>query len=243
VKQAYFALILFALAPTFARAQDLTAPSTPHVADPEAEPPPAPPQGPALTSLPEGAHATTPGEVCPALPQAQTHDGFYIRLQTGLGYMSARRGGSTFSGDAFSVGVAVGAIIVPDLALFGTFLLHEVRNPTANQYGAKESFNGTLRSESFGAGLAYYFEPVNVYVATALMATSALVADGANNKYGSANRGLGAQVLLAKEWWVGREWGVGVAAEFTAAVMTDTDDHSTQWKSYTYSLLFSATYN
>ncbi len=232
MKPLLFATLLL-LAPAAARAQELTAPSTPHVADPEAEPPPPPEQA-----------APVSCDVCFAgLPPGRTHDGFYLRLQIGVGYMSAERDGFKFSGDAFSLGAAVGVIVVPNLAVFGTFLWNEARNPSANEYGSQMTLNGSLTTESFGGGLAYYLEPVNLYAAAAALANSALIVDAGNAKVGSANRGLGFEIMVGKEWWVGREWGLGVAGEATWGSSTDTDNHYQSWRLHTYSLLFSATYN
>jgi len=229
VKPALLLSILFCAAVP-AGAQELSAPSTPHVADPDAEPPP------------ELAPAPLP--VCAAVcPPGQTHEGFYLRLQTGVGYIKARHGVATFSGNGFTLGGAIGFTPVANLAVFGTMLFHEVRNPDTNMYGLMTTYSGALATESFGAGLAYYLVPANVYAAAAAVWTSAEVHDGGNNKLWTSNRGLGFDLMLGKEWWVGRDWGLGFAAEITGAWMTDTDFHETTWSSFTYSLLFSATYN
>ncbi|HXJ20658.1 MAG TPA: hypothetical protein VMT03_10525 [Polyangia bacterium] len=221
-----------------ARAQELvTPPSTPHVADPDAGPPPPEPSQP---------QPPPPGELCyPAPPPGQTHDGFYLRLQVGGGWMTARKGLNTFSAKAWEYGVSVGGILVPNLAVFGTLLFHDAPGPHGNPYGNyyTTTINGDLSSESIGAGFAYYFVPANVYVLAAGLATSAEVLSGDKRNLASSNRGLGFELMLGKEWWAGREWGLGMAAGVTGAWMTDTEDHSTTWSSFTYSLLFSATYN
>jgi hypothetical protein len=197
---------------------------------------------PAHVVLRDGAHFATDGELCyPAPPPGETHDGFYIRLQIGGGYVTARQGDTTYSGGAVAFGLAIGAILIPDLALFGTFTFHEAVDPTARPVNALGAAN--LGSDSLGAGLAYYIEPVNVYVAAAVLGTSAQLQDFQGKQVASSNLGLGFQAMAGKEWWIGREWGVGVAGEVTGAWMTDQDDSATHWNSFTYSLLFSATYN
>jgi hypothetical protein len=232
VKQVLLASILI-LTPTVAHAQDLSAPSTPHVADPEAYPPPE-------QQLP----AAAPCEVCsPALPVGQKHEGFYLRLQIGVGYMTARHGTSTMTGTGIGVGGAIGGMVIPNLALFGTFLYHQVRSPTTDFYGSTGTYSGNLTSETFGGGLAYYLEPSNVYFSAAAVATSAGLYDMGNNKMWTSNRGLGFDLMIGKEWWVGRDWGLGFAAEVTGAWMTDTDNHPSTWATFTYGMLFSATYN
>jgi hypothetical protein len=234
VKRALLASILL-LVPALAGAQELTAEPTPHVADPEAQPPPPP----------RAEQRLQANQDCyPPPPPGHTHDGFYLRLQAGGGKLTARRGLTTTSGTALTYGLAVGGMVYPNLAVFATVLFHDVSDPTWNPYGYAMTFNaGDLGTESFGAGLAYYLDPANVYVAAAVLAKSAEITDGAKNNRGSSNRGAGFQAMLGKEWWVGAEWGLGLAAEVTGAWMTDTNDHSTTWSSFSYSLVLSATYN
>lgn len=239
-------MAMLVLAPGTARAQDQWAPPTPHVADPNAEPPPPPPPPPpAHVALRDGAHFAAPGELCyPAPPPGQTHDGFYLRLQIGGGYVTGRQGDTHLSGGAMAFGFAIGAVVLPNLALVATFTFHEAPDPTARTSGGSTTLNDdTLGSESFGAGLVYYVEPFNAYVSASVLDMTADITDAKSNQLASSNDGIGFDVMVGKEWWVGREWGLGAAAEFTAGWMTDANDSSTRWNSFTYSLLFSATYN
>jgi hypothetical protein len=203
-----------------------------------------PPRPPAPLSLPEGAHFASDGEVCyPAPPPGQTHDGFYLRLQIGAAYVSAQQGATTFTGFGMGIGFSLGAIILPDLALFGSFVSHFAYSPKVRGDVTSTSIGrGTLENDSFGAGLVYYL-PVNVYAAAAVMGTSVDILDVNDNRLRGSNVGVGFDVTIGKEWWVGREWGLGAAGEITGAWMSDRDDASIRWNSFSYSLLFSATYN
>jgi len=245
---------LLVMAPAAARAQDPWAapPRPPAYAPPPPDygPPPAaaaPPMSgaPPAAPLPEGAHVAQPGELCyPAPPPGQTHDGFYLRLQAGPAYISARQGNTTYQAAGAAMGFALGAVVLPNLALFGSFFFHFGDQPTIKTGGTSMSIpDSTLQVSSFGAGLAYYVMPINVYVAAAVAGTDAQLTDKNQNRLASSNSGLGFQVMAGKEWWVGREWGLGAAAELTGAWMKDTDDSTVSWNAFTYSLLFSATYN
>ncbi len=256
------------LVPVAARAQDVWAPPSPPPQPPPppaegapavppaaetqqvapaypAPPPPAPMSRPPLPLLPEGAHFASPGEVCyPAPPPGETHDGFYLRLQIGGGYVTAKQGDTSFSGGGIAMGFALGAILLPDLALFGTFIFHAADDPRVTTSTGSMTLNGdSVGNDSFGAGLAYYLEPVNVYAAAAVLGTEVDLTDTKLNRLASSNTGVGFSFMVGKEWWVGREWGLGAAGEITGAWMTDADDKTVHWSSFTYSILFSATYN
>jgi hypothetical protein len=173
-----------------------------------------------------------------------THDGFYLRLQIGPGYLTARQGDTTYSGAGAAMGFALGAVVYPNLALFGTFFFHFADEPDIKSGGTSMRISGSsLDADSFGAGLAYYVMPVNVHVTAAIAGTSVTLYDQVQNRITSSNTGVGFQVMAGKEWWVGREWGLGVAGELTGAWMKDTDQGTVHWNVFTYSVLFSATYN
>jgi len=241
VKALLLATLLLTL-PVAARAQE---PQWTPVPRPPAYAPPPPDYGPPPAAPPDGAHVAQPGELCyPAPPPGQTHDGFYLRLQVGPGYLTAHQGDISYAGVGAAMGFALGAIVIPNLALFGTFYFHFADEPDIKANGVTSHVSGSsLDADSFGAGLAYYVMPVNAYVAAAVAGTSTTLYDQDQNRLTGSNTGVGFQVMAGKEWWVGREWGLGAAAELTGAWMKDTDDSAVHWNVFTFSALFSATYN
>jgi len=215
---------------------------------PPAPPSPAPayaPPSPGYAPLPDGAHLARSGELCyPAPPPGRTHDGFYARLQIGPTVVTARQGDTTYWGAGLGMGFALGATVLPNLVVFGTIFFHFADEPTIKTNGLSMTISGSsLDDDSFGAGLTYYLTPVNVYLSAAIAGTSATLYDKNDNRLTSSNTGVGFQVMAGKEWWVGREWGLGVAGELTGAWMSDADDSAVHWNAFTYSALFSATYN
>ena len=80
-----------------------------------------PPQSPAFVPTPE-----------------PTHDGVYVRLDTGGGFTSISGKDSygqtvKLSGSSFSLGVAVGGGIAPNLALFGNLFVSLISQPDAHR--------------------------------------------------------------------------------------------------------------
>ena len=93
---------------------------------------------------------------------------------------------------------------------------------------------------SFGGGAAYYFTPLNLYLAGALLGTQWEVHQR-NEKIAESEVGLGFATLIGKEWWVSENWALGVAGKLMAASMKD--ELSQRWSALTFALLFSSTYN
>jgi hypothetical protein len=211
---------------------------------PPAYPPPSywqrPPYGAAYQPVP----APPPG--------FETHDGFFLRLHLGGGFTSisgSNGAGATarLSGGSLSIGVALGGAITQDLIIFGavagtiisdpTLTLNGVQGPYGSTSGSSASVGGT------GAGLAYYLEPVNVYLSGALMLVTFELDDANNKAIYQSKTGVGFQGIVGKEWWVSTNWGLGLAGEIYVATMKDKTDPNTNWTSSAFSLLFSATYN
>ena len=49
--------------------------------------------------------------------------------------------------------------------------------------------------------------------------------------------------MLGKEWWVSRNWGLGIAGGLFTASLKDKNVPGLTWSAGAASLLFSATYN
>jgi hypothetical protein len=217
--------------------------------DPNAGYPPGygPPPG---YSQPPGYGGYPPGGYGPPPPPPHAHDGFFLRLTLGGGFIS--NAGTDSVGDELvlsaggpSFGIAAGAAVVPNLILFGTLFAG-----VATEVEAR--FNGDRVADptnaagivGFGPGVAYYFMPINVYLSGALAVTGFNAQDIDGNVLYKSNGGVGFQTLVGKEWWVSEDWGIGVAGEFViAGAMRDQDISDVRWRSTVFSILFSATYN
>jgi hypothetical protein len=178
------------------------------------------------------------------------HDGFYMRVFAGFGYFSASEtyagATDTYSGAGATYGAAFGGVIAPNLILYGEFLGTTVTNASLSYGGGAPGLsNMDLTMFGFGPGVAYYLEPVNVYLSGTLTFTQI---DFSNTNTAvpidSTNLGVGLSFMVGKEWWVTPDWGIGLAGQVHVATMGDTVvGYDTRMRAAVFSLLFSATYN
>jgi len=176
------------------------------------------------------------------------HDGFYMRIYAGLGYLSASATYAgvteTYSGLGATYGAAFGGTIAPNLILYGEFLGTSVTNADLSYGGVTQTYSGTdLTLVGFGPGIAYYVEPVNLYLSGTLTFTQVSFSDTYSGyPVGDTNLGIGLSLMVGKEWWVTRDWGVGIAGQIHVASMGDPS-YDSRLRAAAFSMLFSATYN
>jgi len=215
------------------------------------QPPPGyyPPPG---YQLPPG-YAPPPGYArTPAPPPPNLHDGFYLRMHIGGG--TGHAGGTTSLGDkleltsgTLSLGLALGGAVTPNLIIYGSFFIVGMPEPELDVNGTYASTqHGSTSFGGIGPGIAYYFDPYNIYVSGTIAATGFQTRDSTTNNFNryESRAGFGFQGMVGKEWWVSENWGLGVAGEFLGAGgMKDKVDSGLTWSGYAFSVVFSATYN
>lgn len=186
------------------------------------------------------------------------HDrGFFLRLAAGVS--SARNkvdvrpsevidGAPNFptlefklSGTGGDGEIAIGALVGRNFAVHGTAFGWSVQNPKARLEGervdADQDF--TMSVSAFGPGVTGYFGQ-NFYLSGSLgVARLTLSTDNIDYK---SETGYAAEVVLGKEWWVGRRWGLGVAAAGQYHSI-GTQDFENDFKGTSFGLRFSATFN
>ena len=176
------------------------------------------------------------------------HDGFYMRLYAGLGYFTASEtytgATDTYSGVGATYGAAFGGTIAPNLILYGEFLGTTVTNATLSYGGSLPDYSGMdLTLFGFGPGVAYYIEPVNLYLSGTLTFTEISFSDtNTAQPLDNTNLGIGFSFMVGKEWWVTPDWGIGIAGQLHIAAMHDPTVEA-RLRATVFSLLFSATYN
>ena len=179
----------------------------------------------------------------------QTHDGFYMRLDIGVGYLSASEsyGGGTdyYSGAGLTYGAAFGGAIAPNLIIFGELFGTTVLDATYTYRGSSGPSGMDITMYAFGPGVAYYFEPINLYLSGSLAFTKMSFSDtGTGAAIDDTRLGFGLNFMVGKEWWVGREWGIGLAGQIHVATMGDyVQGYDTRMNAMTLSMLFSVTFN
>jgi hypothetical protein len=210
-----------------------------------------PPPGYQQPPPPPQAYAPPPG-YAPAYAAApdHVHDGFYLRLHIGGGY--AHMGGTDANGDevAFvgaggSFGVALGGTVAPNFIIFGNLFGVSLSDPDIQFNGTKTgTASGTTTLAGIGPGVAYYFQPINMYLSGTVAAMWFSADDSNGNSAYSSDTGFGFQGMVGKEWWVSQDWGIGLAGEVLfSGAMKDKVDPTIKWGGTSFGLAFSATYN
>lgn len=184
------------------------------------------------------------------VPPPNVHDGLYLRLHLGFGYTNLKRTGSEgeemrISGSSVSLGVAIGGTIAPNLIVFGSFIATLAEQPDVTGVGeSAATSSGSAGIFGLGVGMAYYVQPMNIYLSGTIAGTQVDLSDANGDSVYDSKFGIGFQGLVGKEWWVSSEWGLGIAAEvILAGSMKDKTDSSVSWTASAFNVLFSATCN
>jgi hypothetical protein len=147
-----------------------------------------------------------------------THDGFYLRLQLGIGYNQAETVGGddiAIKGAAGGFNFELGYAIVENFILFGRLGGTSVTSPDIELGGVTVEGTDDDVSSNFsglGVGATYYFMPVNVYVTGAITASNLSITDD-GDELADTDSGPALHLGVGKEWWVSRNWGIGVGGE------------------------------
>jgi hypothetical protein len=224
--------------PVVAPPSDTTAAPSPEEADAteEVPPPPAPPPPPPTSpqTLPPGysddpnatselsveeelVAAAVTVEAPPETPVAEegpTHRGFFLRPHVSVGYLGATGPDESLKGLALGAGVSVGFAIVENLILFGEFMFQTVNGGAYDGMYMSSADEGTgLDMVAFGGGIAYYVMPLNLHFALAGSVTVFQIHVGTLPPILNDPAGFGFNATVGKEWWLGGQWGLGIAAQ------------------------------
>jgi hypothetical protein len=171
----------------------------------------------------------------------QDHKGLLLRVTTGWGFgrLSASEGNLHEPSFVIGLGVDVGTAVIENLIVRG-----RVRG-AAGYYSEGDFGNDVLFSfGGVGAGVDYYFMPVNIYVGGTISIAGIARADEDNSHRSKA--GLGLDLDVGKEWWVGRRWGIGIALRASYIDVASANilhDPSARLRSFHAGLQLSATFN
>jgi hypothetical protein len=159
-----------------------------------------------------------------------SHDGYFLRVAAGAAYLRVQDHGS-YTGTGSTYTAAVGHVIDENLVLFGELLDTAVIH----------SSGAGLNLFGFGPGLAYYFEPINAHLSGGIAFSTVRISPGPlGGAAYSTKVGMGLNLSLGKEWWLAREWGIGLAGQGHLAAIQDGNDRAS---GASYGVLVSATYN
>jgi len=229
----------------------------PAVAQPSAPPPavagPSPPDALPPDALPPPRYGRLGGQPEPeiekggwdpwahAIPGRFAHEGFFLRLNLGASFTGVSRPDDKWSGGGLGMGLAVGGSVVENFSLHADFQNTWLPSPSERRGGTKHDLDYDIVLQSMGVGATYYFMPVNIYV-SASIGLGALVFEDDGGQSKRTKAGLALNGLVGKEWWVGSDWGLGIAAQLLFMRVKDYVDDEPM-NALAFNLLFSATYN
>jgi hypothetical protein len=200
---------------------------------------------PAAPAAP-GAQPATQGQyLVVRRPPPHEHDGFFLRLALGFGFLRATEdsglGSFALSGLSGNISIALGATITDNLNVAVEIFGGNVVEPTGELDG--EEFRSAetteLTTSALGVGVTYYFMPINVYLAASLGAGYAVLETPL--AIGDTDTGFALNLMAGKEWWVADDWGLGIAGQLFYMSLPDDGDQNLNVLSF--ALMFSATYN
>lgn len=177
------------------------------------------------------------------------HDGFYMRFLAGPSYTSSQFDGADNSmeikGLSGTFRVQIGSTIANNLILYGELGGASIQNPDIEIGGNPYNTEDTKASiTDIGAGITYYFMPSNFYITGTVLASQYTVEyTGGNVKQkGESDRGFGIFIGAGKEWWVSKDWALGLAGFMAYSNVPDKGNSDVTIGSTTFGVLFSATY-
>lgn len=163
----------------------------------------------------------------------RTHDGFFLRLQLGPGGSSVSREGQSWSGVGLGMGLAIGGSPMENLAL-------HLDLQTTWMFSPDRDVNG-IGMQSLGIGVTYYIMPVDIFLSGAV-GIGALAFEDESGQSKDTDPGIAVDAMVGKEWWVGADWGIGLAAQLLYMHVQDYTDEAGM-DAIAVNVLFTATYN
>lgn len=206
-------------------------------APPNAEPaPPAPP----LPPPPPRINVETPAPG-PAGPRRgyHVHDGFYLRLNIGGGYLSSKVNydspdvpDRTISGGGLALDVMVGGSPARGLAVGGGLWLQTAGDPkTSSDQPGAESYDN-LNSALFGVFIDGFPDPEGGFHVGGALGIATLgarfknedldVTPGRLGNSDSGTAGIGSSIWVGYDGWIAADWSLGGMLRLTGAATGNT---------------------
>jgi hypothetical protein len=181
------------------------------------------------------------------------HDGFYLSMCYGAVFGNILDEYNSTSMDMSGMGslldLKIGGAIRENLILHATIISQVIAGPTITIPGegtAKAPSNFVASEVMFGVGLTYYVMPSNMFFSGTLGYGNFGIMDSENSGNDvTTEKGLSIQLKIGKEWWISKNWGLGVAFTYGKTMVTNTPNMGPveQLESNRFGLLFNTTYN
>lgn len=157
-----------------------------------------------------------------------THDGFYLQLDGGLGYyhMSASQGAAdlSFSGVTSASAFLLGGSIAPGFVIGGGVVTDYVFSPKA-KLNDRDLGTGPTHQYLFGIGpfVDFYPDPHKGLHFQGMVGYGGVESSFEGDVSGNDPTGLLLSFGGGYDWWVAREWSIGVMGRFIYAPLSYND--------------------
>jgi hypothetical protein len=179
----------------------------------------------------------------PAMALPRTHDGFYMQLDAGLGYLSTsasvRGSDEKLSGLSFPTAILLGGTVGP-VVIGGGFVTDYVASPSAKLNGQSGALTGVnLYMFSVGVFADIYPNPSGGFHIQPYIGYAGLTLEY-NGYTGSGPSGMVLAAGVGYDWWVGDEWSIGIMGRMAYAPLSI---NGVGWSTVAPALLATFTYH
>ena len=185
-----------------------------------------------------------------AFADPMTHDGFYFRGATGLGYLHSSvsfpgQPDASLSGLAIGFDAWFGGSPIPGLAIGGGLTSFDVPSPSSKSGGTSTSVDGHAMLDIVAVFGDYYFDPTRGMHAEALLGYGVLGLTYSNGLSSSNDpSGLALGVGFGNDWWVSDQWSIGVLGRLIYAPLSYSAFGATEkYSTITPAVMATFTYN
>ncbi len=184
-----------------------------------------------------------------AAADPMTHDGFYFRGATGLGYFkssfSAPGLDGSYSGLAIAFDAWFGGSPIPGLVIGGGITTFDVPSPSFKLGSQTQPLSRHAMLDIVGVFGDYYFDPTRGMHAEALLGYGVLgFADSNGNSSTDDPSGLALGLGFGNDWWVSDEWSIGVLGRLIYAPLSlSVGNVSEKFSTITPAVMATFTYN
>ncbi len=153
--------------------------------------------------------------------EAQTHDGFFLRMLTGVSLLNLEYAGEKNYDGGYSpyFNFTVGYAISQNFILHGGVDVQRT-SLVGSRNDATKTDKITLLNTALGVGFTVYAVPSNVYLTLDVHALNYNTIEGYSTweggeksettiNYKNSFEGNGFGIYFGKEWWVSENWGTG----------------------------------
>jgi len=185
------------------------------------------------------------------------HTGFYLSMS--IGPVFGRINGEAISPDKyffdFSGGTGaqfdfkIGGAIQENLILHAVIISNSTAGPKYSSSGEYVSMSDDISINEvmiIGGGLTYYLMPKNFFLSGSVGIGHFSLIDNKNNNLNiTSDNGVSVQLKFGKEWWVSKNWGLGVALTYGKTSVNNRPSSGIEEKlnSNKLGVVFNATFN